>query len=148
MNFISSLFIGLLILSGIPVAHSSEKSQLYDLQEKCGIRAEQLYANEFAQTLLDQSDQGDQGESGFYNYVNHYNVKLNRCYMLVSSKPNPNEDTGLNVAIQLIDVNEHNAFAFYSAGSNDKELTECFVQDKQCHSLDEWKKLIKPFMEE
>ena len=152
MMYLSSLTIGILILSGISTSYASQKSELYDLQEKCGRRAEELYMNEFTVNPLsdqgDQDNQGNHGEFGLFSYVNHYNAKLNRCYMLVSSQSNLDENTGSNLAIQLIDVNEHNAIAFYSAGSNNKEPTECFLRDRECHSLEEWKKLIKPFIEE
>ena len=65
---------GLLVFSN--VVHAQTNRELYDLQDKCGRRAAEVFARDYQ--YFETSD-----ERHFSSYQNHYQPRLNKCFLLV-----------------------------------------------------------------
>ena len=103
---------------------------VYELQERCGRKAAEVFAKEFNNAVLD------------IIYQSHYNSKLNKCFYFVKS-----ENNMLRIASwRLVDINENKEYAKYTGV--DGNLDSCDVQGKTCRTKEELVKLIKPFMED
>jgi hypothetical protein len=54
--------------------------------------------------------------------------------------------------IMLLDLHENKSIGSYEGMTTEPTMEEkafnCFVQEKRCASEEEWRALIKPFMEE
>jgi hypothetical protein len=114
-------------------ADAQSRSEIYELQEKCGKRAEQLFEKDFP---LDQ-------RQGLESFENHYNVRLNRCFMLEQNTMFLKTE-GKSIAekiLILIDVNDNKPLGSF-------EPLGCDVQDRKCNSEQEFRTLIKFFMED
>ncbi|MBP7528736.1 MAG: hypothetical protein KA801_12460 [Syntrophorhabdaceae bacterium] len=124
--------------------HAGSIKQEYELQERCGKRAAEVFKEHY----------GEGFEKGsLSNYTCHYNRKLNRCFMLLTtiiySKIEKGEmDLGVFTDKGLWDINENKAFGHYSAFSKAPKTMDCNVLEKGCHSENDWNVLVKPFMEE
>ena len=93
----------------------------YQLQEQCGKRSDDYCKN---------------CNSDSESYKNHYNKKLNKCFILVMKGENGK---------LLMDVNERKQYGFFFSNKDD---FFCDVLDKSCKSIEEWDKLVKPYMED
>src|SRR4051794_28424101 len=60
----------LTMMAGAALAQS--RKEIYELQERCGNRAEQIFEKDFPVRQ----------RKGLELFENHYNVRLNRCFML------------------------------------------------------------------
>jgi hypothetical protein len=139
------LIVGLLL--AMPVAALAEPNvALYELQERCGKVAAELFAKEY--------DHGKVSRVGdkvmHFDYQAHYNARLNKCFFLEmsssfgkNSKGEMNETRGF----RLFDILENREYGTFTS---DPELGTfpCFVQDKECRSEPEWNVLVKPYMED
>jgi hypothetical protein len=109
---------------------------IYELQERCGRRAAEVFAKDFPQ------DPGN--NQVLAKYENHYNAQLNKCLMFESSTTFFRDTQGktqtLNM-LTLVDVNENKVLA-------NLDQFQCNVQEKTCKSEGEWRALIKPLMEQ
>jgi hypothetical protein len=72
----------------------------------------------------------------------HYNARLNKCFYLSIGMIGNGPYRMLN----LFDLHESKAIAVYIQWSDTSKY--CSVRDKQCASEEEWRALIKPFMED
>ena len=91
----------------------------YELQERCGKRAEQIYKERW--------------DLAGRNYQNHYNARLNKCFMWVVD----------SAAEYLIDINENNQSMFANGRciiTPKNKIGEC--------NYDEWTDFVKSMMEE
>jgi hypothetical protein len=89
-----------------------------------------------------------------FAYQNHYNRKLNRCFMHVWPDLYPDQElkySQLGEAEEyLIDVNEKQRYGVIEIVTSvvlDPKHT-CYVSEKKCIQISEWRALIKPYMEE
>ncbi len=91
----------------------------YELQERCGQRAEQVYKDKY-------------GPSPNRSYENHYNTRLNKCFLLVT------DSTGQ----YLLDVNENmqSMFVFLDG--------KCTIAWQRCGGYDEWNQFVRAMMQE
>jgi hypothetical protein len=53
-------------------SHAQSRKEIYELQERCGKRAAEVFDQDFPK---------DQ-RKGLENFENHYNVQLNKCFLL------------------------------------------------------------------
>jgi len=111
-------------------AQAQSLTEKYELSERCGKQAEERYAKEVESRVLVTVD-----------YENHYNSRLNKCFYL-----SINDGPGLARMLTLSDLNERKAVAIYNHRGDDVE--HCSVQQQQCKTEEEWRALIKPFMED
>jgi hypothetical protein len=67
---------------------------------------------------------------------------MNKCFYLES------HERGATKSLMLIDLNDHKEIGSYVGGLDVRGPVKCVLQQKQCASEEEWRDLIKPFMEE
>src|SRR5262245_32857109 len=71
---ISIAIAGLLCFSNHVSAQSNK--ELYELQERCGKRAEEFFRREYGTG----SPKTEYGITMSFNYENHYSARLNKCF--------------------------------------------------------------------
>jgi hypothetical protein len=112
---------------------AQNRKEIYELQERCGKRAEQIYEKDFPV-----------GErKGLEGFENHYNVRLNRCFMLEENSM-ITKDAGKSYTMKLltlVDVNDNKVYGTFSP-------LNCEVQNTTCKSEQEFRSLIRQFMED
>jgi hypothetical protein len=89
------------------------------------------------------------------SYKNYYNKSLKSCFMIIkiSTDLKPIEPPSIeNLSYDFYDVNENAKIGSFLMQRDRKSGLEtllfCHVSKVECHSLLEWKNLVKPFMEE
>lgn len=120
-------------------AFAQTAKEKYELQERCGRRAAEVFKQDFGQNITTTGS----GAQVIANYENHYNGRLNRCLIFEDSTTYL-WDNGKHIVTRVLviaDVNENKALANF-------DPLKCKVQDKECHSEGEWRAMVKPLMEE
>jgi hypothetical protein len=131
----------------IPQTSAEPNKDQYELQERCGKRAEEVFKRDYAFKGGGVTDTKD-GED-MTVYENHYNAMLNKCFVLekvTSIKYKTNKGTATKKT--LFDVNEHKVYGIFFIRSEFNFPLECRIQQKICHSEGEWEELLKPYMEQ
>ena len=114
----------------------------YEMQERCARNAREWY----------KANWDNRHTPDVYvatNYTNHYSAKLGGCFVAVDSdmygkksgKPYSEHYTLLVNALENRDIGS-------ALWNNQGEFTHCQVNDVACASLDQWKALLKPYMED
>ena len=78
-------------------------------------------------------------------FENHYNARLNKCIYLLDVRTIRDDKKKLH-SLTLNDLLDNKSIAGYL--SLDDEVIFCSMRDTHCRTADEWRALIKPFMEE
>jgi hypothetical protein len=139
----------LLIVGGLASfgnGYAASNKEEYELQERCGKRAGEIFKREYGSGIKRDKD----GSTNF-GYKNHYNTKLNKCFFLESSRGYTEATDKKKVGFvmeRLFDINENREYGSYFKRDEDSQPTECNVERKVCHSEKEWETLIKPYMDE
>jgi hypothetical protein len=119
----------------------------YEMRERCGKVAADWFKNYFGsketESYVTPAD-----------YSNHYNRKLNKCFVLANgtsypkSKRNKNDKFSYEKFVQaiLLDVNENKLYGGFF--ETDGKLDSCKVLEVPCTSLDDWKRLVRSYMED
>jgi hypothetical protein len=116
----------------------------YELQERCGNKADKWFKAEFGNGY-----KSDKDGQWLYNYQNHYNKKLNKCFITFTSTHLPNDKKMKGfMSKQLFDINENKEYGGYAAPTGAMKPMQCVVQDTYCNSEGEWDALVKPYMEQ
>jgi hypothetical protein len=118
--------IAALLMLAATTAAAEPNAVLYQLQERCGKRAEEVLARDFRQ------------RDPLATIRSHYNGRLNKCFAIVSTVGSVVIGQRLLV---LFDVNESKEYGGYQEDF-------CHVEEKHYHSEAEWNALVKPYMEE
>jgi hypothetical protein len=120
-----TLFLSILIvffttsfLSIVGCNNQKSTKELYQLQEQCGKSSEEYYKKNY-------------GGEGWY--TSHYNKKLNKCFISYRN---------LSSGFGLIDIQEHKPIGGCLTNGS------CYMLGKGDIKIDEWYKLVKPYMEE
>jgi hypothetical protein len=135
MNRLFVLIAALLFCS---IANAAEPNAVaYQLQERCGKRAEEVLRFN-----------GWNPAKDIASIQSHYNSRLNRCFAIqrtmIYGDPN----------VILFDVNEGKDYGEFILshvqykGELSLIVTECYVEKKHCRSAEEWDELARPYMEE
>jgi hypothetical protein len=125
----------IIVVSGISYGQNAKEA--YDLQERCGKRAADVFGKDFG-------DRISEIKSGqvIADYENHYNTRLKRCFILERSTTYMHDRAQPPLKIlMLIDVNENKLFASFTP-------LQCDVHGQPCHSEQEWMTLLQKYMEE
>lgn len=137
-------------LASLGSAYAASNKEEYELQERCGKRADEIFKREFGNGISHDKD-----GSTYFGYINHYNTKLNKCFFLESSmvytRAKDKKKTGsvsVSVMESLFDINENKEYGTYFKGDEDNQPSACKVEGKVCDSRKGWETLIKPYMEE
>jgi len=133
-------------LASLGSAYAASNKEEYELQERCGKRADESFKREYGNGIRQDKD-----GSTIFGYRNHYSTKLNKCFFLESStgytQAKDKKKTG-SVMERLFDINENKEYGIYFKRDEDNQPFTCNVEGKVCHSKKEWETLIKPYMEE
>jgi len=122
-------------------SHAGSKED-YELQERCGKRADERFRTEYGNGFSSDKD-----SNYMFVYRNHYNAKLNKCFILVTTTTIPKQESrNIMILTNLYDVNENKEYA--SIVTVKQNIFGCWVLDKLCKTENEWNLLIKPYMEE
>jgi hypothetical protein len=113
---------------------------LYELQERCGKRAAEVFDREYG---------SDKNGQTLFNYENHYSARLKKCFFLeiTISYEREEEKPGSKI-MRLFDINESKEYGTFVSGPTEGTPLACVVRGKNCQSESEWRQLVKPFMED
>ena len=104
------------------------------MQDKCAKDSEAYFASEWSTV------------SGT-TYIDHYNKTLNKCFIEVTIDTIGNSEMK---DISLTDVQEKTLVGsmnvVYPVGQMPQTFTNCKVNNQKCTSLDEFNKLVSPYM--
>lgn len=125
-----------LFLSGCSdsITASTTTSTSIVAQETCGTRAKAFFDDNYPGVVRDSN-----------YYTNHYNKKLDKCYILVTTYRGGT--AGYVSGESLYNVLENKLVGDLMSLNSEKPYT-CFVGEGRCKNTEEWEKLIKPYMEE
>jgi hypothetical protein len=132
----------ILLISSVVAAGQVENN--FSLKENCGKLAKLKYESEYGNGESVVDNQVERTS----DYQSHYNKKMNTCMMLTSTNIKIGEDMGNKILLQ--DIIENKEYGTIVIKPFDKVMM-CFVNGKtykSCKSLEEWEKLIKPYMNE
>jgi hypothetical protein len=124
------------LLVGSSLAHSQPDKVVYELQERCGKRAAEVFAKEWGSNVVNTVS----GQT-LANFENHYSPRLNKCFYLEISTSYEKSKQSFKT-LRLFDLNDNKEYAIFLEG-----LT-CDVRGKRCATEAEWRELVKPFMED
>jgi hypothetical protein len=114
--------------------------ELYELQERCGKRAEEFFRREYGPAFSKDRQ--------MFNYENHYSSRLNKCFLLEIADVYEKGKSASTKNMRLFDFNENREYGTFVGGICDGcGPMACLVQDQVCQSESEWRQLLKPFME-
>jgi hypothetical protein len=122
-----------------------------DLQAKCAKDA-RAWFNENWSSSRDK-------DTVLLDFTNHYNVKLNKCFILVefhykSHFADAGGDSWTN-NIELTDVYENNQYGRFAENHytylkpqfrTEREVINCDAKDGECKTLDDFQNLTRPYM--
>jgi hypothetical protein len=142
MNLRWGLFIITALANGCLPAHSQSRTEIYDLQERCAKSAAEMFEKDFPKD----------NRQGSVSYENNYNVHLNKCFMLDESTTTIwNQDKTKmyrTKALMLVDVNGNKLSGNFNSTNGVLDGTYCEVQQRKCHTEQEFRTLVRPFMED
>jgi hypothetical protein len=115
---------------------SQPNKEQYELEERCGKRADEVFRREY---------ETKEEKDSLFNYRNHYNPRLNKCFFLEISTSMIGRHT-MATMYRLFDLNENKELGnFYKASDG---VMSCVVGTHSCASEAEWNTLISPYMGE
>jgi hypothetical protein len=117
-----------------PTKEQSTKNikEVYELQERCGKQTSEFFKKEYGDGIF--------RDGTISGYQNHYNKKLNKCFIIITS-------TSPSMKLKnLFDFNENKELGTFV--ENKSLPMDCRVFEKSCKSEEEWDSLVKPYMEE
>lgn len=83
------------------------------------------------------------------SYVNHYNKKLNKCFILITTTHYPKDKkTDVLLMKVIYDINENLPYGNFDKYNKTTNPWCCNVLEKVCKYEREWDLLVKPYMEE
>jgi hypothetical protein len=128
------------------VAQAATSKEDYELQERCGVRAEERFRREWGKEGPVNTSDGQ----AIVSYRNHYNSRLNKCLALITYKSLPFKAKPPRVSKQmtLFDVNANQDYGFYFKFDDEPSPSDCKVEGKACGSEQEWEALVAPYMSE
>lgn len=137
-----AIFLSLLCASA-PRAGQDKPSG--ELQERCERKAAEAFQREFGTGVTTTNDAQSISE-----FSSHYNTKLEKCFVLRKTKtiPNQNSETGVATLVTLYSTDDNREYGRFAKTSKHDVPTDCRIGGKVCHSKQEWKMLIAPFMTE
>jgi hypothetical protein len=122
-------------------ASAQPNKVLYELQERCGKRAAEVFNREYGPG---SNTKGDQIQ---FNYENHYSARLNKCFFLEIAVSYEKEKSTSSKIMRLFDLNGKRQYGTFVSGPTESTPLACVVRGKSCQSESEWQQLVKPFME-
>jgi hypothetical protein len=135
----------LAVFVSIPRTNAATPKEEYELQERCGKRAEEAFRREWGSTGMTNTTRDGQAVSA---YRNHYNSTLHKCFVLLTARHLSRERNvliGTTTQRTLYDINDSKDYGFFFKVDDDPP-TQCRVAGKVCRSEAEWDSLVAPYM--
>ena len=129
------VLLGLLLTTGTQAQSLKEK----ELIERCGKQAEEAFEKRL------KSEVSEEGHQITWGHENHYNSHLKKCLFLEARE---DVERGVRERKQLKLIEQDNREIGVYVFIYRQSTTACSVQGKDCTSEEEWRALIKPFMED
>jgi hypothetical protein len=110
-------------------AQAQSAKEKYELSAQCAKQAADIFRNEW-----------DRPRGFAANYENHYSLRFSKCFYIEIT----NAQEGSFRSMRLLHQNRE-------MGGYDKwadTVVYCEMQGNRCASEEEWRKLIKPYMED
>jgi len=115
------LFQGIILLISLLVplvaAHGQSRKEVYELQERCGKSATEMFDRDFPK----------EDRKGLEVFENHYNVRLNKCFILEENALITG-DQGRTYQTKLLtlgDVQDNKVYGSFSSLNCDVQETKC-----------------------
>jgi hypothetical protein len=124
--------------------HAGSAKEQYELQKRCGIRAEEYFMKKYGKHFWED-------EHAFFsaNYRNHYNKKLNKCFVLIIATKAPKRTDYEPVIVKTLwDINEMKKYGEIKRWMGKVQPSACEVLGKYCNCLSDWESLVRPYIEE
>lgn len=131
-----------LVAASAGFAHAQANREAYDLQDRCGRRAAEVFARDYGTGFSTSKEY-----KLIYTYRNHYNSRLNKCFYMVIERALLKDGPEVRT-LELFDLNENNRYGLYIGVVSDKPPTSCEVRNKACTSESEWLNLVSPYIGE
>ncbi len=122
------------------------KTQTFAMQEKCTKRAKEFFMEKYSGAQA--------GE--FYDYSCHFNKRSNKCFIEISA--NFNQPNYVSNNYFLFDAYEGRQYAYFhklvnmnaeeKRNWNDIPPGDCYVNEKKCNSIEEFKSLTQQYLNE
>ena len=118
-----------------------------ELQEQCVKRSKEYFNKEYGNGIIN----GEDGERMTSSHTNHYNKKLNKCFILITStkliRNTENKIESIRLK-KLLDCNENWEYGSLIQFENNNKIINCRILERYCNLEKEWDSLVKPYMEE
>src|SRR5262249_44713289 len=125
-------------------SYAEPNKVLYELQERCAKHASDTFKKEIGGNVTKTND----GETMIGNYENHYSGRLNKCFYLETTTIlHKTKDRKLSKSLRLFDLHENREVGTYFQFDGSPPM-QCTVGDGSCRTEQEWRVLVKPFMED
>jgi|SRR5438309_9484355 hypothetical protein len=147
MKRILAISLGTTFLVYMPMSANAAPDKVqYELQERCGKRAEQIFAKNWPRGSPDNS----MGYTQTAGYQSHYNARLNKCFMLQTSQAyDPKQPSVMKILWDVNSNKEYGPFFGDLPGSKPSGLpSTCSFGEKICKSEAEWDAMADVYMEE
>jgi|SRR6516164_4147829 hypothetical protein len=128
------------VLLSLVLATEAQAQTLKELSEKCGKQAEEAFEKRLKSEVSEEGHQITWGE-------NHYNSRLRKCFVL-EAREDVERGVRERKQLKLIDLQGNREIGVYVFVYRQTTTTDCSVQGKQCNNEEEFRALIKPFMED
>ena len=137
------------ILTGASRCLADPNQVLYELGECCGRQTREIFSKDWRDGQFIKTNDGTLVQADFEN---HFNAALNKCfYLLTANYTIPKGSSFIHATwIILTDVNDnHEVGQLYWY---DNRVARCVVRQDSgertiCVSEDQWRALIRPYME-
>ena len=129
------------VLLSLVLATEAQAQTLKELSEKCGKQAEEAFEKRL------KSEVSEEGHQITWGHENHYNSRLKKCLFL-EAREDVERGVRERKQLKLIDLQGNREIGVYVFVYRQTTTTDCSVQGKQCNNEEEFRALIKPFMED
>ena len=115
-------------------AQAQSAREAYEFSAQCAKHAADTFRKEW-----------DSPRGFAANYENHYSLRLNKCFYIEITNTDEREKGSFR-SMRLYDLHQNREMAGYDKWAD--TVVYCSVKGKRCASEEEWRALIKPFMED
>jgi hypothetical protein len=142
-----------LSLAGRFTSVGAAATDQFELQTQCGKLAGEYFSTEYGNGIynndfVDPDTRKTLYDKTRYIFVNHYNVNEDKCFVVITSRNITNFEKIENLAIwiMIIDLSEHRTIGMLHYLNEGAHADVCFVGPQDCHSMNEWELLLRPYM--
>lgn len=152
---VCALFLGVLSFVGgfASIGLAAANREEFEQQEQCGKLAAEYFSAEYGGGVINNDYVDPDTRKILYDetrrtFVNHYNVGEHRCFMIITTRNlNRFEKTeNSSISIMIIDLNGYRNVGMFHEPNHSTYADICFVGRQDCHSMGEWKLLLRPYL--